>query len=79
MGALISSCSYTDSYVNNSIIFNSNQNDTFITVDDITYHFYTSFIFSNIIYYKKYIYLIKIYIYVLRSTCLCIKWCCQFK
>ena len=60
MGALISSCSYTDSYVNNSIIFNSNQNDTFITVDDITYHFYTSFIFSNIIYYKKYIYLITI-------------------
>ena len=60
MGALISSCSYTDSYVNNSILFNSNQNDTFITVDDITYHFYTSFIFSNIIYYKKYIYLITI-------------------
>ena len=60
MGALISSCSYTDSYVNNSILFNNNQYDTFITVDDITYHFYTSFIFSNIIYYKKYIYLITI-------------------
>lgn len=61
MGALISSCSYTDSYVNNSILsINDNQNDTFITVDDITYHFYTSFIFSNIIYYKKYIYLITI-------------------
>lgn len=60
MGALISSCSYTDSYVNNSILFNNNQYDTFITVDDITYHFYTSFIFSNIICYKKYIYLITI-------------------
>ena len=60
MGAIISSCNYTDSYVNNSILFNNNQYDTFITVDDITYHFYTSFIFSNIIYYKKYIYLITI-------------------
>lgn len=60
MGALISSCSYTDSYVSNSILFNNNQYDTFITVDDITYHFYTSFILSNIICYKKYIYLITI-------------------
>lgn len=61
MGSIISSCSYTDSYVNNSILsINDDQNDTFITVDDITYHFYTSFIFSNIIYYKKYIYLITI-------------------
>lgn len=58
MGAIISSCNYTDSYVNNSVLSNNNQYDTFITVDDITYHFYTSFIFSNIIYYKKYIYLI---------------------
>ena len=58
MGSIISSCSYTDSYVSNSILFNNNQYDTFITVDDITYHFYTSFIFSNIICYKKYIYLI---------------------
>ena len=58
MGAIISSCNYTDSYVNNSILSNNNQYDTFITVDDITYHFYTSFIFSNIICYKKYIYLI---------------------
>lgn len=60
MGSIISSCSYTDSYVSNSILSNNNQYDTFITVDDITYHFYTSFIFSNIIYYKKYIYLITI-------------------
>lgn len=60
MGSIISSCSYTDSYVSNSILFNNNQYDTFITVDDITYHFYTSFIFSNIICYKKYIYLITI-------------------
>ena len=60
MGALISSCSYTDSYVNNSILFNNNQYDTFITVDDITYHFYTTFLFTNIICYKKYIYLITI-------------------
>ena len=49
MGSIISSCSYTDSYVNNSILSNDKQHDTFITVDDITYHFYTSFIFSNII------------------------------
>ncbi len=60
MGALISSCSYTDSYVSNSILFNNNQYDTFITVDDITYHFYTTFLFTNIICYKKYIYLITI-------------------
>lgn len=59
MGSIISSCSYTDSYVNNSILsINDNQNDTFIIVDDITYHFYTSFLFANIICYKKYIYLI---------------------
>ncbi len=60
MGGIISSCSYTDSYVNNSILSNNNQYDTFITVDDITYHFYMSIPFSNIIYYKKYIYLITI-------------------
>ena len=62
MGALISSCSYTDSYVNKSIFVNDDNTmiDTFITVDDITYHFYTTFLFTNIICYKKYIYLITI-------------------
>lgn len=62
MGSIISSCSYTDSYVNKSIFVNDDNTmiDTFITVDDITYHFYTTFLFTNIICYKKYIYLITI-------------------